>query len=233
MIPKKLHYCWFGKGPKSALNQRCMATWHEVLHDYALKEWNEANSPLGLPYTRAAYRRGEWSRLSNYVRLHALRMEGGVYLDTDVEVLKPLDPLLAYDGFLGFQVQEHPTDWVNGAVAGSVPGHPFPMACMARLDKEFKAAGQLPRLPQLLTTMLRERGLATYGFQEIMGVTLLPVECFYPYSWMEAFTPECVTEATCCVHHWEKSWRKRRGPLAAGLQWVRDLPRRLARRRRR
>jgi mannosyltransferase OCH1-like enzyme len=92
MIPRTIHYCWFGGAAKSDLNERCVDSWRRVLPGYTLKEWNESNVPLDVPYARAVYARGLWSKLSNYVRLRALYEEGGVYFDTDVEVLKDFSP---------------------------------------------------------------------------------------------------------------------------------------------
>jgi mannosyltransferase OCH1-like enzyme len=212
MIPKTIHYCWFGKGPKSDLNVRCMESWRRIMPDYEIREWNESNSPLRLPYARAAYRKKIWSRVTNYVRFHALHTEGGIYLDTDVEVLKPFDPLLHHECFMGFQVREEMADWVNSAVTGSRPGHPFLKACMERTTRLFAETGELPRSPTVVTMLLREMGLTTYGLQQVQGVTLYPREYFYPFSWTERFTPDCIQDATYCVHYWEVSWAKAVAP---------------------
>lgn len=213
MIPRRIHYCWFGGGALSALNERCMATWRAMLPDYELKRWTEDNSPLDTAYAREAIRRRRWSRLSNYVRLHALGTEGGVYVDTDVEVVRPLDPLLGHECFIGFQLEQHPTDWVNSAVLGAVAGHPFIKACLDRTLSHFEETGDLHRSPAVCTSVLKEMGLRRYGMQEIGGVAVYPRESFYPYSWEEQFTPECVGDTTFCIHHWEASWVRRRGPL--------------------
>ena len=107
------------------LRRRCLESWRRLLPGYELKLWDESNSPLGEWYPAEAARRGYWSRLSNYVRLHAVLTEGGIYLDTDVELLRPFDPLLHHDCFLGFQQEPEAGDWVNTATFGARPGHPF------------------------------------------------------------------------------------------------------------
>ncbi|HUT33797.1 MAG TPA: glycosyltransferase [Planctomycetota bacterium] len=227
MIPRKIHYCWFGPAARSALGERCLEGWRRVMPDYELKEWNEANSPLDAPYVRAALRAGGWSKAANYVRGHALYTEGGLYLDTDVEVLKSFDPLLRHDAFLGFQAEDHPTDWVNNAVWGSRAGHPFARAYLDGLTDLLETRSRFARGPDVMTALLRQMGLKTYGFQEIAGVALYPLEYFYPFSWLEASTPERVKEATYCIHHWEKSWRDE--PERAPFSLRRELKRFLAR----
>lgn len=208
MIPQTIHYCWFGRGERGALLERCMATWQKVMPDYRLKEWNETNSPLDNSYAQAAYQQKEWSRLSNYIRLHALHQEGGIYLDTDVEVVRPFTPLLHHKCFLGFQQEAEETDWINNAVMGAETGQPFLLRCMEMTFKKFEEEGVFYRSPAVNTAVLKEMGLRAYGLQEIDGVTLYPADYFYPYPWWGKFSPECITENTYCVHHWAGSWMK-------------------------
>ena len=218
VIPKTVHYCWFGPKPLSDLNRRCIESWHRVLPGYRLKLWDETNVPLDNAYARAAHAAGAWSRLSNYVRLHALYSEGGIYLDTDVEVLKDFAPLLRHECFAGFQQAEEQVDWVNSAVLGARAGHPFVAQCLRLTHSLFASTGQFPRSPLVFTRVLKELGLRDYQLQEIEGVTLYPLEYFYPFPWHGTFSPECITESTYSVHHWEGSWwheeqrRLRRSP---------------------
>ena len=208
MIPKKIHYCWFGSNAPGDLNRRCIDSWHRVLPDYQIKLWDETNVPLDNAYARAAHAAGAWSRLSNYARLYALYSEGGIYLDTDVEVLKSFAPLLRHGCFAGFQQPEEQVDWVNSAVLGARAGHPFLSRCLQLTQSLFASTGQLPRSPSVLTRVLKEAGLRDYKLQEVGGVALYPIEYFYPFPWHGAFSPECIKESTYCVHHWEGSWRK-------------------------
>lgn len=174
--------------------------------DYELKEWNETNSPLDNGYARAARERKLWSKLSNYVRLHALYTEGGVYLDTDVEALRSMTPLLRHECFLGFQVKEEQVDWVNNAILGAQAGHHFLRRAMELTVRLFEERGEFGRSPAVTTAVLKEMGLGAYGFQEVGGVSVYPTEYFYPYPWFGKFSPDCVTEETFCVHHWAGSW---------------------------
>jgi hypothetical protein len=192
-----------------------------VLPGYEIKEWNETNSPLDSDYARAAHAQGFWSRLSNLIRLHALYTEGGIYLDTDVEALKDFAPLLAHDCFLGFQLEGEQVDWVTNGVMGARAGHPFLQRCMVLTQGLFAGTGEFYRSPTVVTRVLREMGLKKYGLQELGGVTLCPVEYFYPYSWLETYSPDCVRENTYCVHHWEGTW------LAKPTDEAAPLPRRV------
>jgi mannosyltransferase OCH1-like enzyme len=209
MIPKVIHYCWFGEPPKSALNERCLDSWRKFMPDYQIKEWNEANTRLDDAYCRSAHAKGSWSRLSNHVRLRALLAEGGIYLDTDVEVLKSFEPLLRHESFLGFQQEEEEADWVNGAVWGARPGHPLPKRCLELTLELFAQTGEFYRGPTVITRALKETGLREYGLQETGGVTVYPAEYFYPFPWFGKFSPGCFTENTYCIHHWEGSWKTR------------------------
>ncbi|MCX7429520.1 MAG: glycosyltransferase [Planctomycetia bacterium] len=229
MIPKTIHYCAFGPAMRTAMVSRCLESWRRHLPDYAVKEWNESNSPVDLPYCRAAMAAGRWSRLSNWVRLHALHEEGGIYLDTDVEIIRHLDPLLAHSCFLAFQQVEEDEDWVNNAVLGAEAGHPFLARCLQETISTFETEGQLVRSPVMTTRVLRQMGLIRYGLQRCEDVTLLPQESFYPYPWYSSFTPDCVTADTYCIHHWAASWHS--GMIGRLLHNLRRARRSLASRR--
>ena len=104
MIPKIIHYCWFGRGEKPKLAKKCIESWKEYCPDYEIKEWNEDNFDLDLyPYAREAYDNRKYAFVTDVVRLYALVTEGGVYMDTDVEVIRPIDRFLNHHAFSGFQ----------------------------------------------------------------------------------------------------------------------------------
>jgi hypothetical protein len=223
LIPKTIHYCWFGGGPKSELIQKCMNSWQQALPDYAIKEWNEHNSPLDSDYARRACSEKAWAFLADIVRLHALYTEGGIYLDTDVKVLKEMDPLLGDSLFLGFQLKQENIDWVGTSIIGSISGHPFLKIWMDRTLKCFVDKGGFNRGPMLITSILKEMGLNHYGLQQVGGVKLYPIEHFYPYSWFERLSQDAVKEETFCIHHWAGSWVEPPPLLAQILMFLRNL----------
>ena len=119
MIPKIIHYCWFGRKGKPKQLQEYIDGWHKVMPDYEIKEWNESNYDYKvLPFTREAYSLGKFAFVSDVVRLQVLYREGGIYLDTDVKVLKSFDSFLSNKSFLSYE--EKPK--VSTAVIGAEPG---------------------------------------------------------------------------------------------------------------
>lgn len=104
MIPKKIHYCWFGGNPLPDSAKSCIASWRKFCPDYEIIEWNESNYDVNkIRYTQQAYACRKWSFVSDYARLDIIYQHGGIYLDTDVELLRPLDSLREYEGFMGFE----------------------------------------------------------------------------------------------------------------------------------
>ena len=121
-IPKKIHYVWVGKNPKSKDIQRCMETWKVHLKDYEIIEWNEDNFDIqSNKFVREAYEAKKWAYVSDYIRAYAIYNYGGIYLDTDVLVLDNLEELLENRAFVGYETPDYPFT----AVFGAEKGHPF------------------------------------------------------------------------------------------------------------
>lgn len=220
MIPKIIHYCWLGESKKSPLINKCMKSWKKYLPDYQIKEWNESNIALDHPYLKEAHSQKLWSRMSNLIRLQALYADGGLYLDTDVEVVKSFNPLLDQGCFLGFQRRERHKDWLNNAILGSVPKHPFVKRCMDFLVQECARDKVFYVQPELTTKVLINMGLKEYGGQKIDGVQLYPVEYFFPFAWDEKFSPNCVKGNTYCIHFWQNSWGEKNSLKDQVKQWL-------------
>lgn len=107
-IPKKIHYCWFGKGKKSNLIKRCINSWKKFCPDYEIIEWNEENFDVNrFKYAKEAYEEKKWAFVTDYVRLYVIYNEGGIYLDTDVELIRSLDALLIYDSFFALEAENY------------------------------------------------------------------------------------------------------------------------------
>jgi hypothetical protein len=172
--------------------------------------WTDDNIDWSIRYLQQAYATRGWNRISNYLRMQALYRHGGFYLDTDMELRKSLEPLRSERAVLGFQTAEAGPSCVNGALFGAEPGHPFVGRILRALQEELPGWRRMgdQHGPGLITRLLREAGLCRYEGvpQQVAGVTLMPVDRFYPYHWTETFSPGCITPDTYGVHHWEHGW---------------------------
>ena len=131
-IPKVLHYCWFGGAPKPKNIQNCIRSWKKYCPDYEIIEWNEQNFDVSQSlYTRQAYDARRWAFVADYARLKILYEQGGIYMDTDVELLRPLDDLLAYPAFFGFQ---HNNEVATGLGFGAEARSPVVKALLDDYD---------------------------------------------------------------------------------------------------
>ena len=140
MIPKIIHYCWFGRNPLPELARKCIASWRKYLPDYEIKEWNEDNFDVNIiPYTAEAYAQKKYAFVSDYARFWILYRYGGIYFDTDVEVIRPLDDIIARGCFMGFETDPAPKQ--NGVDACVNPGLGLGVAPRPRPDQ--KNAGLL------------------------------------------------------------------------------------------
>ncbi len=133
MIPKIIHYCWLSDDPKPEVIRHCMASWQKYLPDFDIHLWDMHSLDFqSIPFTRDALAHRKWAFVSDYVRLHALYHEGGVYLDSDVRVFGKIDELLDCDFFSGMEMRdkEHTQIYLEAAIMGAVPGHPFIGECL-------------------------------------------------------------------------------------------------------
>ena len=104
MIPRKIHYCWFGRGEKPRLAQKCIASWKKYCPDYEIIEWNEDNFDVNRnAYTQMCYKEKKYAFLTDYLRLLIVEEHGGIYFDTDVEAVRSFDELLDNPAFFGFE----------------------------------------------------------------------------------------------------------------------------------
>jgi hypothetical protein len=186
---------------------RLIEGWQRVLPDWKVVAWTNEDLDWSSRYVNQAYATRGWTRLADYMRVYALYHHGGFYLDTDVELLKSLDPLRGHDVVLGFQSTARIPSWVNNAVIGARPRHPFVARWLRAFQERMPGWRRMGDAhgPGLLTRLLEEEGLdgERADATRLVGeVTLLPPEYFYPYSWTERFSPECVTPHTLAVHHW-------------------------------
>lgn len=217
MIPKVIHYCWFGRGQMPKLALKCIESWKKYCPDYEIKEWNEDNFDVNaIPYTREAYEARKFAFVSDYARFWILYHHGGLYFDTDVEVIRPFDDIVAHGPFMGCE-----QDASSGAKLPSVaPGLGLGANPGLGLYKEildlygglhFCQADDtlnLKTVVQYTTELLCQHGLQNKAeIQEVAGVWVYPKEYFNPAD-MSSFKI-CVTERTYSIHHYAGSWLPR------------------------
>lgn len=208
MIPKKIHYCWFGRNEKTKTMLKCIESWKKYCPDYEIIEWNEDNYDFkSIPFVNDAYKVGKWAFVSDYARLDIVYNEGGIYLDTDVEIIKSLDPLLCLEGFAGFEGDDAVA---TGLGFGAEKGHPMVKALMDDyLNREFPKDGNYISIacPVINTEVFLEYGLQPNGEkQTINKMTIFPKDYFNPKNNQTYITE--ITENTYSIHHYDASWRK-------------------------
>ena len=216
MIPRIIHYCWFGRAPIPELALRCIESWHKFMPDYQYRLWNEENFDINsIPYVKEAYEAQKYAFVTDYVRLYALYTEGGIYMDTDVEVLKPYDELLTLKGFTGYEGSKYLPP-VTGTIA-SEAGHPW---VKEQLDAYDDLHFILPDGKLDLTTntdrisrIMKSHGFIQNGEKQVYkDMHIFPVEFFCP---RQTTGEILITENTYCDHHFMKTWEggKNRMPL--------------------
>ena len=125
-IPKKIHYCWFGGNPKPELALKCIKSWKKYCPDYEIIEWNESNFDVNAnQYCRDAYKEKKWAFVTDYARLVILYEHGGVYFDTDVQVIRSIDALLEHPAFMGIERASDSCKVASGLALGSEKGNPL------------------------------------------------------------------------------------------------------------
>lgn len=203
-IPKIIHYCWFGGNPLPNNCKKLIATWEKHLPDYEFRFWDEESFDVtSLDFVRAAYEAGKYAFVSDYVRLYALKQYGGIYLDTDIEVLRSFDGLLEeYSAVFGFETAES----VMTAFMAAQPEHPIISAFLASYaDKVFDAAEPEPNTV-ILTGLLQQLGLVCNNEMQLLdgNAVVFPLDYFQTYDFKKARL--CVTEHSYTVHRCFGSW---------------------------
>ena len=205
MIPKIIHYCWFGRNPLPAQAKKCISSWRKYCPDYQIIEWNEDNFDVNANlYTRQAYENRKWAFVTDVVRLHALAEYGGIYMDTDVEVIKPLDHFITEKGFSGFEDEEK----IPTGIMAAEKDHPLIRKLLAYYeDRPFVVNGEpdLTTNVEIITGMLLKEGfVGNDRYQVIDDFAFYPHDVFCPKeigSMKIHLTPNSHT-----IHHFAGSW---------------------------
>lgn len=206
MIPKKIHYCWFGRGAMPELAKKCIASWKRYCPDYEIIEWNEDNFDItSNAYVHEAYENRKFAFVTDYVRLYVMYTQGGIYMDTDVEVVRSLDEFLIHEGFSGF---ESDTQIPTGIMAGQ-KGFPLFKTLLAYYDNKhfIDENGNMDTTTNVLTItkMLGEKGFIPNGkYQVVDGFALYPRDYFCPLE--DATGKMYRSQNTATIHWFNKSW---------------------------
>lgn len=224
MIPKTIHYCWFGGAPKPALAEKCIESWRKFCPDYEIIEWNESNFDLDCcAYVREACEAKKWAFVTDVVRLWALVNYGGFYMDTDVEVVRPLDGFLQYEAVSGFES----TECVPTGLMASRKGHPFFIELLReyddihflRPDGSYDLTTNVVRI----TNACVKYGLVPTGEEQtVNGFTLFPTGYFCPRDEDGKPAP---AEGSYAVHYFAGSWVSEQDKMR--LRYLQSLSRSL------
>ncbi|MEQ8154214.1 MAG: glycosyltransferase [Clostridiaceae bacterium] len=207
MVPKVIHCFWFGGRELPESDKKNMETWRRFCPDYEIKLWDESTYPIpNVPYVQQAFKMKKWGHVSDYARLDVLYKYGGIYLDTDVEIVRSFDSLLELDGFIGFE------DGVNvntGQGVGAEAGNTIIKGMMDDyLERQFiKVDGtcDLTPCPQINTKYLIELGLIQNDtLQTINDMVIFPTDYFCPKHILTGKIT--ITNNTYSVHHFNGSW---------------------------
>ena len=220
MIPKTIHYCWFGGNKLPPLAKKCIKSWRKYCKEYEIIRWDESNFDISSAplYVRQAYEAKKWAFVSDYVRLWAMVNYGGIYMDTDVEVIKPLDRFLKHQAFSGFE------DEVNiptGIMACEKDFVLFKKLLHYYDDAEFiKKDGSLDATNnvEIITNMCLQIGLHQNNtFQILDGFALYPNDYFCPKSYVDGMIRK--TDNTATIHHFNSSWLSETWQKDKQIRW--------------
>ena len=203
MIPKKIHYCWFGRGEKPKLAQTCIASWRTYMPDYEIIEWNEDNFDVNYnAYTKMCYEEKKYAFLTDYLRLVIIEEQGGIYFDTDVEAVRSFDDLLENPAFAGF---ENDTHIATGLGFGAEPHNPVIQQMLKEYDQLLDGQHGTVGCPILNTEAMLKFGLMLNGEKQNLGqIVAYPEDYFNPMNSATGVITR--TPNTHSIHRYSMSW---------------------------
>ena len=218
MIPKIIHYCWFGRNPLPPLATKCIRSWKKYLPDYEIKEWNEDNFDINaIEYTKEAYAAKKYAFVSDYARFWILYHYGGLYFDTDVEIIRPIDDIVKRGAFMGCETNGGKDSQISvapGLGLGFEKGNSLLKELIDLYSNmHFLKEDGTPNLSTTIvghtTEYLKTKGLKnTSGVQEVEGIFIYPSEYFCP---INVVTDKLhVTENTRSIHHYAATWQTKK-----------------------
>ena len=243
MIPNVIHYCWFGDQPLDDEAQKCIASWRRFFPNYEIKEWNEKNFDIdSCDYIKQAYEARQWAFVSDYARFWILYHEGGIYFDTDVEVINPIDDILSNGAFMGMEKDG------NGKKYSIAPGlgmaAPSNMSIFKDIIDSYHGDSFKIEEKTLTskTVVIRVSDiLRKYGYnpsidkiQKIAGIYIYPSDYFCPIDFRTGIF--AATDNTRSIHHYKASWMQehtknyfllRHEAYASLRKYIPDIPARI------
>lgn len=225
-IPKIIHYCWFGKAEIPQADKQNIEAWKEKFPEYEIREWNEDNfNVMGCKFSSQAYEKGKYAFVSDYARAKILYEYGGIYLDTDVEVLTDF-PETVEDGYMGFERRK----FIGTAMIATTPKNAVIEQLLEHYEKNdfVLENGSMDTIAnvEILTDIMVEKGLILGGEeQSCAGFHIFPREVFYPKKLNEKEFR--ITKDTCAIHHCNNSWmterEKKRGNSKVWINIIRPI----------
>lgn len=216
-IPKIIHYCWFGSAPLPKSARRCIGSWRQFFPDYEIREWNESNFDVNaVPYTREAAERRQWAFVSDYARFWILYNYGGLYFDTDVQVIKSMDDVLSAGPFMGIERGVESVGVNPGLGLAAVPGMELYKDVLDHYSSLRFVDERGERLPGTVvkhtTDVLKGHGFAEEDrVQRLAGVIVYPNDYFNPLD--DATGRLSITDNTRSIHFYSKTWIENYGPV--------------------
>lgn len=213
MIPKVIHYCWFGRNPLPDFAIKCIESWRQFFPEYEIKEWNEDNFNVNvIPYTEEAYSVKKYAFVSDYARFWILYHYGGLYFDTDVEVIKSMDDIIERGAFMGIEVETN-----SEQVPAVAPGLGLGIKPKEKIYKEIldyyahlhflKNDGTFNQVTVVnhVTKVLEQNGLRpTNDIQEVAGIWIYPRDFFNPLDDLTGKLNK--TSNTRTIHWYTRTW---------------------------
>lgn len=218
MIPKKIHYCWFGGARLPSYVSSCIESWKRFCPDYEIICWDESNFDVSVhSFTKRAYEAKAWAFVSDYARLKVVYDHGGVYLDTDVELLRSLDPLLDNLCYMGIQQSDHLCS--TGLGFGAVVKSSVVRNLLKKYDSiEFDAS----RTSEIACPSLNNEALEDMGYRYSDNIIRLESVTVYPCRFFDPIAPghdskNLLSSDTISIHHYGNSWGKKSSRLRRKL----------------
>ena len=215
MIPKVINYCWFGRNPLPELVQKCIASWKKFLPDYEIKEWNEDNFDVNIiPYTKEAYKEKKYAFVSDYARFWIIYHYGGLYFDTDVELIKPIDDIVCQGAFMACEKDcvknlYYPSV-APGLVIAAEANHPIYKDLLSLYETlhfvNNDGSLNLKTVDEYTTELLIEKGLQKVfdKIQVVQGISIYPGPYFCPIS--SVTKRLSLSNETRAIHHYAATW---------------------------